>query len=246
MSMGKEKEVVLVTGGSRGLGKTLAVGFARSGYRVAVHFRSDRKAAEKTVGKIREEGGEALSVAADLSAPGDAGQMIDRILDAWGGLHVLINNAATIQDGPLISLSDSAWSLVMETNLSGPFRTLRQVIPVMERQGGGRIVNIVSLAGLRGSTGQVNYAAAKAGLIGLTLAAARELGPMNIRVNAVSPGFMETDMTEGLPGPVRDRALRESCLNRFCDPGDVFRFIRNLVQLKGVTGQVFCVDSRID
>lgn len=245
MSVENGKEVVLVTGGSRGLGRTLAIGFARSGYRVAVHFRSDREAAEETVRRIRENGGEALSVAADLSVSGDAGHMVDRILETWGGLHVLINNAATVQDGPLVSLSETAWSSVMETCLSAPFRLVRRVAPVMEKQGGGRIVNIVSIAGLRGSAGQVNYAAAKSGLIGLTRAAARELGPMNIRVNAVSPGFMETDMTEGLPGPVRDRALGESCLHRFCDPREVFLFVVNLVQLRGVTGQVFCVDSRI-
>jgi len=244
MSTGKKK-VVLVTGGSRGLGNILAVGFARSGYPVAVHYRSDHEAAEKTVRMIREEGGEALAVVADLSVPGDASRMVDQILDVWGGLHILINNAGKIQDGPLLSLSESAWSSVMKTDLSGPFRTLRRVAPVMEQQGGGQIVNIVSIAGLRGNAGQANYAAAKAGLIGLTRAAARELGPMNIRVNAVSPGFMETDMTKGLPATIRERALEESCLNRFCDPEEVFQFIRTLVQLKGVTGQVFCVDSRI-
>jgi len=245
MSMEKEKDVVLVTGGSRGLGKTLALGFAHAGYRVAIHYRANRGAAEQAVSMIRKEGGEALSVAADLSTSEGAARMVDQILDVWGGLHILINNAGKIQDGPMVSLSESAWSSVMETDLSGPFRLIRRVAPVMEQQGDGQIVNIVSIAGWRGSAGQSNYAAAKAGLIGLTRAAARELGPMNIRVNAVSPGFMETDMTKGLPTPVHERALRESCLNRFCDPREVFLFIRNLVQLEGVTGQVFCVDSRI-
>ncbi|NOY53296.1 MAG: SDR family NAD(P)-dependent oxidoreductase [Deltaproteobacteria bacterium] len=245
MTAGEEKEVVLVTGGSRGLGRTLSIGFARSGYRVAVHFRSDRDAAEETVRRIRENGGKAVSVAADLSVPESAARMVDRVLDIWGGLHVLINNAGEIHDGPLVSLSEGAWSSVMETCLSAPFRLIRRVTPVMEKQGGGRIVNIVSIAGVRGSTGQANYAAAKAGLVGLTRAAARELGPMNIRVNAVSPGFMETDMTKRLPDQVRARALRESCLHRFCDPREVFLFVGNLVRLEGVTGQVFCVDSRI-
>jgi len=239
------KEVVLVTGGSGGLGKALTLGFARSGYRVAIHYRSNPQTAEETVRLIREEGGEASSLAADLSQPDGAAPVIEGVLDVWGGLQVLVNNAAQIRDGSFVSLSESDWSSVMETDLSGPFRTIRAAAPVMEGQGGGGIVNIVSIAGLRGSAGQANYAAAKAGLIGLTRAAARELGPMNIRVNAVSPGFMETEMTKGLSDAVRERALRESCLGRFCDPEEVVRFVVNLVGLKGVTGQVFSVDSRI-
>lgn len=243
--MATENKVVLVTGASRGLGKKLALSFAASGFCVAVHFRSGEREAAQVVTEIRKEGGKAVPLAADLSDPSQTEGVVQQILEAWGRVDVLINNAAMIKDAPVVSLSEEDWDDVMGLNLSGPFYIMRTVFSLMQEQGGGDIVNILSIAGVRGSEGQSNYAAAKAGLLGLTRAAAREWGPYNIRVNAVSPGFMETDMTRSVSDVVKNRALEQSCLHKFCDPEDVVLLIKSLVRMGGVTGQLFQIDSRI-
>ncbi len=243
--MATENKVVLVTGASRGLGKKLALSFASSGFRVAVHFRSGEREAAQVVTEIRKEGGKAVPLAADLSDPSQVEGIVRQILEAWGRVDVLINNAAMIKDAPVVSLSEEDWDDVIGLNLSGPFYIMRTVSSLMREQGGGDIINILSIAGVRGSAGQSNYAAAKAGLLGLTRAVAREWGPYNIRVNAVSPGFMETDMTRSVSENVRKRVLEQSCLNKFCDPEDVVLLIESLIRMRGVTGQLFHIDSRI-
>lgn len=243
--MSRQRQVVLITGASRGLGRRLALGFGTSGYRVAVHFASAQHDADEVTAEIRRAGGDAVPVRADLSSPDRVERMIQQILDAWGRIDLLVNNAAIIADAPLVSLSEEAWDRVVGVNLSGPFYTMRAVAGIMGEQGGGGIINIVSAAGIRGSRGQANYAAAKAGLIGLTRTAAREWGPLNIRVNAVSPGFMETDMTKTVSDGVKGRALEQSCLDRYSDPEEVVLFVKGLTGMPGVTGQVFHLDSRI-
>ncbi len=243
--MTADREVALVTGASGGLGKRVAVGLSASGYRVALHYHRSAGEASATAAQVEAGGGEALCVPADLSMSADVDRLVGRVLAAWGGVHVLINNAAIIQDAPIAAMSEASWEAVLRVDLSGPFYLLRRLAETMRAQGGGHMVNIVSIAGLRGSAGQANYAASKAGLAGLTRAAALEWGGDNIRVNGVSPGFMETNMTRGLPETVRQRALAESCLKRYCDPGDVVDFIRMLVRTRSVTGQLFHVDSRI-
>jgi 3-oxoacyl-[acyl-carrier protein] reductase len=225
MEMEKGRKIGLVTGASRGLGKRLALGLSLSGYHVATHFRSGEKEIEGVAREIRERGRDALPVQADLSIAQEIDRMVKEVIARWGKIDLLINNAAELHDGPLVSMSVDDWDAVVQTGLSAPFRLIRQVARGMEELGGGQIVNI--------------------GLIALTRAAARELGPAGIRVNAVSPGFMETDMTAALPQKVRDRAREESCLGRYCDPDDVVRFVRMLIDLQGVTGQLFCLDSRI-
>lgn len=243
--MNTKDKVALITGASRGLGRHLALGFARPGYRVAVHYGSGSGEAQEVVASVRKQGGEALPFTADLSEPAQAREMVHRILDIWGGIHILINNAAIIRDAPVVSMSDKDWDAVMDLDLSAPFHAMRAVSGPMRDQGGGEIINMVSIVGVRGSAGQANYAAAKAALIGLTKSAAREWGPFNIRVNAVCPGFMETDMTRSVPSPVRSLALEQSALSGFCDPGDLVRFVRALVRMRTVTGQVFHLDSRV-
>ncbi len=239
------RDVALITGASGGLGRRVALGCAASGYRVALHYHSGADAAAATAEKIEADGGETLCVPADLSVPKEADRLVARVLEEWGGIHVLVNNAAIILDAPVASMTEASWDAVLGVDLSGPFYLMRRLAETMRAQGGGHMVNIFSIAGVRGSAGQANYAAAKAGLAGLTRAAALEWGGDNIRVNGVSPGFMETDMTQGLPETVRRRALEQSCLKRYCDPGDVVDFIRMLVRTSSVTGQVFHLDNRI-
>ncbi|OIP63793.1 MAG: beta-ketoacyl-ACP reductase [Nitrospirae bacterium CG_4_9_14_3_um_filter_53_35] len=243
--MTENHQVVLITGASRGLGRHLALGFARPGYRVAVHYGSRSGEAEEAAAAIRKHGGEALTLSADFAEPAQVEEMVRRILEIWGGIHILINNAAMIRDAPAVSMSEKDWDAVMDVDLSGPFHAMRAVSGPMREQGGGEIINMVSISGVRGSRGQANYAAAKAALIGLTKSAAREWGKYHIRVNAVCPGFMETDMTRSVPEEVRSLALGQSCLSGFCDPGDLVRFVRALVRMRTVTGQVFHLDSRI-
>jgi 3-oxoacyl-[acyl-carrier protein] reductase len=171
--------------------------------------------------------------------------MVQSLLEAWGGVHVLINNAGIVRDAPVVSLSEEDWEATLGVNLSGPFYVMRALSGTMREQGGGEIINVVSIAGVRGSRGQANYAASKSALLGLTRAAAREWGPYNIKVNAVSPGFVETDMTRSVPEQVKEHAREQSCLKSFCDPGDLVLFVKTLARMRNVTGQVFHLDSRI-
>jgi 3-oxoacyl-[acyl-carrier protein] reductase len=211
-----------------------------------VHYCSQADQAGEVVHEIRNRGGEALSMAADLSVPWEAEGMVRSLLETWGGIHVLINNAGIIQDAPVVSLSVKDWDEVLGVNLSGPFYMMRAVSGIMRELGGGEIINIVSISGMRGSRGQANYAAAKSALLALTRVAAREWGPYNIKVNAVSPGFMETDMTRSVSGEVKTQAREQSCLNRLCDSEDMVLFVKALIQMQGVSGQVFHLDSRIE
>lgn len=242
--MTHEEQVVLITGASRGLGRSLATGFGQAGYGVALHYHKDPEGASEAAAVVTESGGEALTIQTDLTDSAGVNLLVQQVLNRWGRIDVLINNAAICRDAPVAILSEADWDAVLAADLSGPFYAMRAAAPAMASQGGGQMVNIVSVAGTRGNAGQANYAAAKAGLIGLTRSAAREWGRHNIRVNAVSPGFMDTPMTAGLPEKIRDRAVEQSCLAAVCDPEDVVIFVKALVTTRGITGQVFHLDSR--
>jgi 3-oxoacyl-[acyl-carrier protein] reductase len=239
------KKVILITGAAGGVGRRLAVGFASPSNRIAVHYCNRPDRADEVAREIQEQGGEAMTLVADLSIPAEVEGMVQSLLEAWGGVHVLINNAGIVRDAPVVSLSEEDWETTLGVNLSGPFYVMRAVSDTMREQGGGEIINVVSIAGVRGSRGQANYAASKSALLGLTRAAAREWGPYNIKVNAVSPGFMETDMTRTVPEQVKEHAREQSCLKSFCDPGDLVLFVKTLSRMRSVTGQVFHLDSRI-
>ena len=243
--MSRDKKVVLVTGASRGLGRRLAEGFGEAGHRVALHYRREVEAVEAAAAAVEKGGGEALTVQADLADSAGGSRTVEEVLKRWGRIDVLINNAAVCHDGLLATMSEADWDRVMAANLSGPFHVMGAAARAMMSRGGGQMINVLSISAIRGSAGQANYAAAKAGLLGLTLSAAREWGSHNIRVNGVSPGFMDTDMTGALPKGIRDRAVRQSCLGTLCDPEDVVIFIKALVMTRGITGQVFHLDSRL-
>ncbi|MBK8574260.1 MAG: SDR family NAD(P)-dependent oxidoreductase [Elusimicrobia bacterium] len=238
-------KVVLITGASRGIGRALALDLGRAGYCVGVNYRSRRAEAESVVAELRNGGAEADHFPADVSDPLQAKDLVDGVVRKWGKIDGLINNAGVTRDRSIGKMSLEEWRDVIDTNLSGPFYCLQSASHHMRRQKSGFIINIASILGVHGAVGCANYVAAKAGLIGLTKAAARELGRYNICVNAVLPGFHPTEMSEKIPPEQNARVLAQHSLGRSTDIKDLSRFVMNLTDLSTVSGQVFNVDSRI-
>jgi 3-oxoacyl-[acyl-carrier protein] reductase len=188
----------LVTGGSRGIGRACAVALAAAGHRVALCYRADKEGAAETAAAIIEAGGEALPVAADVADPAALDGAMKEIESTWGPVQILVNNAGVTRDGLLMRMSDEQWGEVLRTNLDGAFYAIRRATPGMIRGRFGRIVNLGSAIGFTGAAGQVNYAAAKAGLLGLTRSVARELASRNVTCNLVAPGPISTAMFDAI------------------------------------------------
>jgi 3-oxoacyl-[acyl-carrier protein] reductase len=193
-----ERRVALVTGGSRGIGRACALALAGDHHRVALCFRADKEGAAETATAVTEAGGESLAIAADVADPAALDSAMKEIEGTWGPVQILVNNAGVTRDGLLLRMSDEQWSEVLHTNLDGAFYAIRRATPGMIRSRYGRIVNIGSASGFTGSAGQVNYAAAKAGLLGLTRSVARELASRNVTCNLVAPGPIATAMLDGV------------------------------------------------
>jgi 3-oxoacyl-[acyl-carrier protein] reductase len=214
--------VVLVTGSSRGIGAEVAVKAAAEGARVAIHYRSSREGAERTLTRVREHGREADVFAADLADGGQAEDLVGRVIERFGGLDGLVNNAGRSLVGPFLEIEPADWQEVIATDLTAAYHTCRVALPQMLEQGGGAVVNICSRLGQMGIAGTAAYSAAKAGLIGLTRALAQEFGPRGIRVNAVAPGFTVTEMTDELAQSEEGRRrLAGLPLGRFARPDEV-------------------------
>jgi len=239
------KRTVIITGASRGLGSAIALRFGRAGDRIVVNFLSDDRAACAVMDEITQAGGEAISCRADVTSPDDVDAMISDTVKRWGSIDILINNAGRTKDGIALRMTEENWDDIIDTNLTGPFLTIRAAAHVMAKQRQGHIVNISSLVGVQGREGQANYAAAKAGLLGLTKAAAKEFGAFNIKVNAVLPGYLPTDMGTRISDIIHDRIFAENTLGRASDPREVAEFIYQLSLMQNVSGQVFNLDSRI-
>jgi 3-oxoacyl-[acyl-carrier protein] reductase len=239
-----EKRVAVVTGGAKGIGLAVSRRFACEGARVVLSGR-DAAALESAASEIRAAGGEALPVVADASKAGEAERVCDATLQAFGRADILVNNAGVTRDGLLLRMSDEDWDAVLETNLKGAFRMIRAFARPMVKQRWGRIVNVSSVIGLIGNAGQANYAASKAGLLGLTKAVAKELASRHITVNAVAPGFIETAMTGGLDAKVREDLAARIPLGRLGSPEDVAHAVAFLCSEEAgyVTGQVLPVDG---
>jgi 3-oxoacyl-[acyl-carrier protein] reductase len=227
------------------LGRAIALELGRSGYRVAVHYVRSEAPAEAVAEQIRRAGGEAAVVGGDVADPDACAALIKEVTAAFGSLDVLVNNAGITRDTLALRMKAEDWQSVIDTNLSSAFYLCKAALRGMMRAGYGRIVNVASVVAIRGNVGQVNYVAAKAGLLGLTKALAREYASKGITVNAVAPGFIESDMTEGLPEEVRAAYLTEIPAGRFGAPEDVAAAVAFLAgeQAGYINGQTLPVDG---
>ncbi len=236
----------LITGASRGIGKACAESLAAAGYRVVLAARSTDKL-EETAASLRDRGGEAFAIQVDLASQESIANGFSKAAKEFGRIDILVNNAGITKDGLAVRMKQVDWDMVLQTNLSGPFYAVQQVLPGMMRERWGRIVNISSVVGEMGNPGQANYVASKAGLIGLTKSLAREIGSRNITVNAVAPGFVGTDMTHGLTDELKQKMIDETPLKRMGTPEDVAGAVKFLVSDEAafITGHVLDVNGGI-
>jgi 3-oxoacyl-[acyl-carrier protein] reductase len=237
--------VALVTGGGRGIGRAVCLELARQGAQVVVNYAGNGQAAQETVDACTALGGTAWAIQADVARPGECQGMVQEVLARAGRLDILVCNAGVTRDGLMPMLKEEDWDRVLDTNLKGAFSCMQAAYRPMMKQKYGRIVALSSIVGLRGNAGQANYAASKAGLIGLAKSMAKELAGRNVTVNVVAPGFVETDMTAVLPEKTRQALLGSVPMGRLGRPEDVAQAVAFFAGEGAgyVTGQVLCVDG---
>lgn len=243
-----EEKVAMVTGASRGIGRAIALALAEAGATVAVNFLDigqNREDAQEVVALIESKGGRAIAVDADVTDASSVDKMTAEVVSRLGRIDILVNNAGITRDNLLIRMKEEEWDQVMEINLKGTYHCCRSVVKLMMKQRRGRIVNIASVVGIMGNAGQTNYAASKAGLIGFTKSLAREVAGRNITVNAVAPGFIDTQMTREMPEAARAAMLNQIPLGRMGLAEDVAKAVRFLASddASYITGQTIPVDG---
>ncbi|EMR07550.1 3-oxoacyl-[acyl-carrier-protein] reductase FabG [Bhargavaea cecembensis DSE10] len=235
----------IVTGASRGIGRAIAIALAKEGAKVAVNYAGSEDKAAETVRMIEDAGGEAFAVRASVSSQEDVKQLVDETMERFGSVDILVNNAGITKDNLLMRMKEEEWDDVLSTNLKGVFLCTKAVARPMMKKRSGTIVNLASVVGVAGNAGQANYVAAKAGVIGLTKTAAKELAARGIRVNAVAPGFITTDMTDKLPEDVKEAMQAQIPLGNLGDPEHVARAVVFLASEDAgyITGQTLHVDG---
>ena len=236
-----ENKVALVTGGSRGIGKACAIELAKAGYDVAISYAGNEEAANKTIEELQALNVKAKSYKFDVSNKEACSKAIEEIMAEFGRIDVLVNNAGITRDGLFMRMNAENWEAVINTNLNSVFYMSNPVVRVMMKQRSGCIINMSSIVGVYGNAGQTNYSAAKAGLIGFTKSLAKEIGSRNVRVNAIAPGFIQTDMTKGLE---ETKIAEHIALNRLGNPEDIAKTVKFLAEDGTyITGQVIGVDG---
>lgn len=239
------KQTAIVTGGSRGIGRAVAMRLAKDGMNLVINYRGNSAAAEETERLCRELGAEVLLVQGDVSCAEDCEKLAAQAKEAFGRVDVLVNNAGITRDGLLARMTEEDFRAVLDVNLVGPWNMIKAVNRIMMKQRYGRIVNLSSVTGLMGNMGQTNYAAAKAGIVGMTKSYAREVAGRGITVNAVAPGFIDTDMTEAMPEGAKDKIITGIPMGRTGKPEDVAEAVAFLAseQAGYITGEVLRVDG---
>jgi 3-oxoacyl-[acyl-carrier protein] reductase len=243
--MNLKDRVAIVTGASRGIGRAIALELARCGASVVVNYNANAEAASEVVDAIQAQGGQAVAVQADVGDLSQASRLIKTTIDTHGRIDILVNNAGTTRDQVIMLMKEEDWDLVLRTNLKGVFNCCKAAARQMMRQRSGRIINISSVSGIAGQGGQTNYAASKAGIIGLTKSLAKELGPRSVTVNAVAPGFCVTDLTADLPEDLKQQAIQTTPLRRMGQPEEIAHAVAFLASdlASFITGEVLTVDG---
>lgn len=238
-------KVALVTGASRGIGRSIALQLAEEGYNVVVNYAGNKEKAEAVVEEIKSKGVESVAMQANVANGDEVKAMIKEIVKTFGSLDVLVNNAGITRDNLLMRMKEHEWNDVIDTNLKGVFNCIQKATPQMLKQRGGRIINLTSVVGAVGNPGQINYVASKAGVIGMTKTAARELASRNITVNAVAPGFIVSDMTDALNDDLKETMKTQIPLGRFGQDTDIAHTVAFLASDKAayITGQTIHVNG---
>jgi len=239
------RRVAIITGAARGLGRETALKFGGEGWAVTINYSGSPDDAASAVEEIGWRGGEAFVSRADVRDYPEVEAMVAETMARWGRVDVLVNNAGVTGGGLIATLKDRDWDDVVDTNLKGAFNAIKATHIIMTEQLSGHIINVSSIIGVRGKAGQAAYSSSKAGLIGLTKAAAVELAPYRVQVNAVLPGYMLTDMGLSAPDGAREGALNDNLLKAYSEPAEVAGFIYHLAGMKAVSGQLFNLDSRV-
>ena len=242
-----ENKIAVVTGAGRGIGRGIALALAREGAMVVVNYNGSKERAEEVVRTIEEAGGKAAAIQCNISDFEAAKEFFANVVKEYGKIDILVNNAGITKDNLMMKMSEEEFQSVIQTNLAGTFHGVKFVTRPMMKQRQGRIINIASVSGVIGNMGQANYSASKAGVIGLTKVAAKELASRNITVNAVAPGFVATEMTDVLSDSVKEAAVATIPLGRFGEVEDIAETVVFLAsdKAKYITGQVICVDGGI-